>query len=400
MSNTALTLVLALLTMVGPLGIDTYLPSFPAIAREFGVTALVIQQTLSVYMFGLAVMTLFYGTLSDSFGRRPVMLASLGLFAIASLACAFAPNAQALIGLRLLQGLAAAAGMVIARAMVQDRFKGAEAQRTMALMTMVFGLAPAIAPLIGGWLQSALGWRSVFVFLAIFSGGLLAAGWKALPETLPASQRTPFHLGVIVGNYARVLQHRRFMLKALAIALVFCGLPLYVGSASAFVMDILHKPETAFGWLFFPIVGGLMTGSALASKLARRVSTHRMIRDGFALMTLAVSLGVAGNVLWAPALPWVVLPLALYTFGLAIATPGMTIRTLDLFPKLIGMAASMQGFMLMLLFSVVTGFVAPLLFDSALKLAVGHAVGVVAGMVLWWVVASKATATVAATIAP
>ena len=109
MSNTALTLVLALLTMVGPLGIDTYLPSFPAIAREFGVTALVIQQTLSVYMFGLAIMTLFYGTLSDSFGRRPVMLASLGLFSIASLACAFAPNAQALIGLRLLQGLAAAA---------------------------------------------------------------------------------------------------------------------------------------------------------------------------------------------------------------------------------------------------------------------------------------------------
>jgi len=125
-----------------------------------------------------------------------------------------------------------------------------------------------------------------------------------------------------------------------------------------------------------------------------------MIRDGFALMTLAIGLSVAGNMLWAPALPWVVLPLAIYTFGLAIATPGMTIRTLDLFPELIGMAASMQGFMLMLLFSPVTGFVAPLLFDSALKLAVGHAVGVIAGMVLWRIAASKNTATVAATIAP
>ncbi len=400
MSNTALTLVLALLTMIGPLGIDTYLPSFPAIAREFDAPALVVQQTLSVYMFGLAVMTLFYGTLSDSFGRRRVMLASLGLFAIASLACALAPSAQALIGLRLLQGLAAAAGMVIARAMVQDRFKGAEAQRTMSLMTMVFGLAPAIAPLIGGWLQSTLGWRSVFVFLGLFGGGLLAAGWKGLPETLPVNLRTPFHLGVIVSNYARVVRHSRFMLKALAIALVFCGLPLYVGSASAFVMDILHQPETAFGWLFFPIVGGLMTGSALASKLARRVSTHRMIRDGFALMALAVGSSVLGNLLWSPALPWVVLPLALYTFGLAIATPGMTIRTLDLFPKLIGMAASMQGFMLMLLFSVLTGFVAPLLFDSALKLALGHAVGVVAGMTLWWIAARKTPVLVAATITP
>ena len=409
MSNTALTLVLALLTMIGPLGIDTYLPSFPALVAEFGVTPLVIQQTLSVYMFGLAVMTLFYGTLSDSFGRRRVMLTSLGLFAIASLACAFAPSAQALIGLRLLQGLAAAAGMVIARAMVQDRFQGAEAQRTMALMTMVFGLAPAIAPLIGGWLQAAHGWRSVFVFLALFSGGLLVAGWKGLPETLPVAKRSRFHLGEIAGNYVRVLRHRRFMAKSLAIALVFCGLPLYVGSASAFVMGILHQPETAFGWLFFPIVGGLMSGSALASKLARRVSTHRMIRDGFLLMALAVGLSVAGNALWQPRLPWVMLPLTLYTFGLAIATPGMTIRTLDLFPQLIGMAASMQGFMLMLLFSIVTGFVAPLLFDSAFKLALGHAVGTGLGIGLWLLAARpKApaaltepnTAVTPATIAP
>ena len=378
-----LTLILALLTMVGPLGIDTYLPSFHAIGADFGVSQLVVQQTLSVYVGGLAVMTLFYGTLSDSFGRRRVMLVSLGLFALASAAAAVAPSAGWLVFLRGLQGAAGGAGMVIARAIVQDKFKGAEAQRMMALIMMMFGVAPAIAPMIGGLLQSVWGWRSVFVFLTVFTVLLLAGGARVLQETLPANQREPFRAGVILRNYGRAFGRPRFMLMSAAIGLAFCGLPIYVGSAAAYVMDILHQPETAFGWLFLPLVGGLVSGSAVASRLARRLAPRRLVGIGFFIMTVAVGWSVAYTAVFTAAVPWAVLPFAVYTFGLSLASPGMTIMTMDEFPELRGLAASVQSFVMMMFFTIITGFIAPLLYSSAFKLSIGHAVGVAAGMALW-----------------
>ncbi|MBN9411980.1 MAG: multidrug effflux MFS transporter [Burkholderiales bacterium] len=384
MSTSLLTLLLALITMVGPLGIDTYLPSFHAIGADFGVSQLVVQQTLSLYVGGMAVMMLFYGTLADSFGRRRVMLVSLVAFVLTSLAAVFAASAGQLVLVRALQGLAGGAGMVIARAMVTDRYQGGEAQRMLALILMVFGVAPAIAPVIGGWLQATWGWRSVFVFLTVFGALLLAASWRVLPETLPVAARQPFRLGVIVRNYVAVLSRGRFMLMSLAFGLVFCGLPLYVGSAAAYVMGILGQPETAFGWLFLPLVGGLVSGSALASRLARRLPPARMIRLGFAVMVAAVGWSVAYTFFFKAAVPWAVLPFGLYTFGLSLASPGMTVMAMDEFPELRGLAASMQSFVQMLAFSLITGLVAPLLFGSALWLALGHVAGVLLGMAVWW----------------
>ena len=387
MPHAFLTVLLALITMVGPLGIDTYLPSFHAIGAEFGVPQLVVQQTLSLYIGGMAVMMLFYGTLSDSFGRRRVMLVSLVAFVLTSVAAVLAPSAGALVLIRALQGLSAGAGLVIARAMVTDRYQGSDAQRMMALILMVFGVAPAIAPIIGGWLQATWGWRSVFVFLAVFGALLMAASLRVLPETLPLNERQPFRFGVIVRNYGRALSSGRFMLMCLAFGLVFCGLPLYVGSAAAYVMDILHQPETAFGWLFLPLVGGLVLGSALASRLSHRIQPPRMVRIGFAIMVVAVGWSVAYTSLFTAAVPWAVMPFALYTFGLSMASPGMTVMAMEEFPQLRGLAASMQGFVQMLTFALVTGVVAPLLYSSALNLALGHAVGVAAGMAVWWVAA-------------
>lgn len=398
MPHASLTLLLALITMVGPLGIDTYLPSFHAIGAHFGVSQLVVQQTLSLYIGGMAVMMLFYGTLSDSFGRRRVMLISLVLFGLASAAAAMATSAGMLVGVRALQGLTAGAGMVIARAMVQDRYSGGDAQRMMALILMVFSIAPAIAPVIGGWLQTFWGWRSVFVFLALFALALLVAGHRLLPETLPPAERQPFRLGVIVRNYGRALGRPRFLAMCLAIGLTFCGLPLYVGSAAAYVMDILHQPETAFGWLFLPLVSGLVAGSALASRLAHRVPAARMVLIGFAIMALATGWSATYTALSTAAVPWAVLPFALYTFGLSLASPGMTVLTLGEFPELRGLAASMQGFVQMMIFSLVSGLLAPLLYDSAFKLAVGHAVGVLLGMAVWGLAARRGSARAVANI--
>ncbi|WP_124080127.1 multidrug effflux MFS transporter [Pigmentiphaga humi] len=383
MPTLALTVVLALLTMVGPLGIDAYLPSFHAIGASLQASPLAVQQTLSFYMAGMSVMMLFYGTLSDSLGRRPVMLVSLLLFTLTSALAALATSIEMLIAVRVLQGLCGGAGMVIARAMVQDRFRGSEAQRMMAMITMVFGVAPALAPVIGGWLQAALGWRSVFWFLALFGAALWAVSRKVLGETLPAEQRTPFRLRPIAANYLRAARSRRFMLMAGGVAMVFSGLPLYVGSASAYVMTILGKPETAFGWLFIPMVGGMMLGSAVASRLAHRVPAERMIRVGFCVMGAGVLISACYTSLFAVRVPYAVLPFMLYTFGLSLASPGMTVIVLSVFPQMRGLAASMQGFIQMMLFALISGLLAPLVFGTAQGLAWTHLAGLAIGMALW-----------------
>ncbi len=390
MQDSLLIVLLAVLSMMGALGIDTYLPSFPSIAMEFGVSAVVVQQTLSIFVLCMAGMMLFYGTLSDSFGRRPVLLASLVLFAASSFACALAPNAGMLIFFRAVQGLSAGAGTVVGRAVVQDHFKGSDAHRATAIMTMLFGLAPVVAPVIGGWLETSLGWRSVFVFLGGLGLVILVACYKLLIETLPSERRTPFAIRPIAANYLLCVRNARFVLMALSIALMFSGIPLYIGSAAAFVMGILHQSERAFAWLFTPMVGGLILGSAVASRLAKRVAPDSMVRAGLLIALAGIVCNVVYTRLFTAQVPYAVLPIMLYTFGLAMASPTMIVRTLDLFPQMSGLAASMQGFIQMLSFSIVAGVVSPLLFDSAHKLALGHATGVGLGIVLWLIATRSA----------
>jgi MFS transporter, DHA1 family, multidrug resistance protein len=378
-----LTVILACLGMVGALAIDTFLPSIPAIGTAFRVGPLAVQQTLSVFLFTFAFMMLFYGTLSDSFGRRPVILVALTLYTVGSVGAACATSFSALLVCRALQGLAAGAGSVIGQAIVQDRFAGVQAQRMLSHIMMVFGLAPAIAPVLGGWLQVTFGWRSTFVFLALFGAAMLVLCHRLLPESLPPAQRHRFHPLAIARNYLMVLRHRRFLPLALAIGLAFGGLSLYIGSAAHFVIDILHQRETSFGWMFIPIIGGFVAGSAVGGKFAARVAPARMMWTGYGLMAVSAFVNVAYNFVFAAAIPWAVLPLAGYTFGLAIAMPALQVAGLSLFPDNRGLAASMQSFVQMMAFALVSGLVAPLLFDSAFKLAAGVLAGLVASFVCW-----------------
>jgi len=367
--------------MVGPLAIDTYLPSFPAIGMTFDASPMMIQQTLSVFLFTFAFMMLFYGTLSDSFGRRPVILVSLAIYIAASVGAALAPSFGWLLACRVLQGLAAGAGSVISRAIVQDRFKGAQAQKILSHIMMVFGLAPAIAPILGGALQVSLGWRSIFWFLAAFGVLMFVVVYRWLPESLP--KRHPFHPGLIAANYWKVLRHRQFLLLSIAIGTSFGGFALYIGSAAYFIIDILRLPETSFGWLFIPLISGMMIGSALAGKFAHRYPQTSLIWTGYGLMMVAALANIGYNLFFAAAVPWAVLPLFLYSFALSIAMPPMTLTALNYFPDNSGLASSMQSFIQMLLFALVSGVVAPLLFDSALKLAWGVMGGLLLSALCW-----------------
>jgi DHA1 family bicyclomycin/chloramphenicol resistance-like MFS transporter len=374
-----LTVILACLGMVGALAIDTYLPSIPAIGRAFEVGPVAVQQTLSVFLFTFAFMMLFHGTLSDSFGRRPVILVALVVYTIGSVGAALAPSFGWLLAFRALQGLAAGAGSVIGQAIVQDRFSGAQAQKMMSHIMMVFGLAPAIAPVLGGWLHVHFGWRATFWFLAMFGFLMLLLCWRLLPESLPREKRHAFHFGAIARNYLKVLGHPQFLLLSLSVGLAFGGLSLYIGSAANFVMEILHLPETAFAWMFIPLISGMVIGSAWGGKRAASHAPARMRAIGFGLMALACVLNV-GYTAWAAdavAVPWAVLPLMVYTFGLAVAMPAIQVGALGLFPENRGLAASMLAFIQMMAFALVSGLVAPLLFDSAFKLACGVAVGLV-----------------------
>jgi DHA1 family bicyclomycin/chloramphenicol resistance-like MFS transporter len=378
-----LTVVLAFLGMAGALAIDTYLPSMPAIGREFGVGPVAVQQTLSVFLFTFAFMMLFYGTLSDSFGRRRVILVALVLYTIGSLGAVFAPTFGWLLACRALQGLSAGAGSVVGQAIVQDRFSGAQAQKMMSNMMMVFGLAPAIAPILGGWLHVHFGWRSTFLFLSAFGAMLIVMTLRLLPESLPVEKRQAFHPGTIAANYLKVLRNPQFLLLSLSVGLSFGGLSLYIGSAANFVMNILGLPETAFAWMFIPLIGGMVLGSAWGGKRAAHMPAARMKWIGFGTMLLAAVLNIGYNALFKAEIPWAVLPLAIYTFGLAVAMPAVQMTALGLFPDNRGLASSMLGFIQMMSFALVSGLVAPLLFDSAFKLACGVGGGLVLSFGAW-----------------
>ena len=370
--------------MLGAFSIDAYLPSFHAIGRDLKIDRVAVQQTLTIYLFCFALMMLFYGTLSDTFGRRRVILGSVMGYVAGSVCAAIAPGFGWLLAARALQGLSAGAGSVVGRAIVRDLFPGHEGQKMMGYIMMVFSIAPAVAPVIGGWLEVYFGWRSVFVFLAGISFLILVLALKFLPESLPVEQRQPLHLGTILKTYWKVGAHGPFILQSLGIAMMFGGFSVYISTAPDFVMHVLHLPETAFAWLFVPIISGMCGGSWASAKLAARVASEKLIWRAYAITATAAVVNVLYAHLFVSSVPWAVIMPMFYMFGLAMAAGAMAMRVMDLFPEARGMAASLQGFVQMMLFAAVAGLVAPLVFGSATKLAWSALIGCGLSAGFWW----------------
>ncbi|HZX33024.1 MAG TPA: multidrug effflux MFS transporter [Rhodocyclaceae bacterium] len=365
--------LLAALAALGPFSIDTYLPSFPEMATSLGASPVEIQQTLTAYLGAFAFMTLWHGALSDSFGRRRVILVGLAVYTLASLACAFATRIEHLWLLRGLQGISAGAGMVVGRALVRDIYEGASAQKVMAHVGMMFALAPAVAPVIGGWLQVAFGWRSVFLFLALLGLGLFLLSWRVLPETLPPEKRHPLAAGHLARGYARVAGDARFLVWCGAFALMFGGFFIYVLSAPVFLMRHLGRGETEFLWLFGPAMAGMMAGSWLSGRIAGHWSAAKTLATAFAILGAGAALNVAVSLTLPPGVPWSIVHLAIYNFGMALAMPTLTLLALDRFPERRGMAASCQSFIQTGVNALYASLLVPLLWGSVLTLAQGMA---------------------------
>lgn len=378
-----LTLIAALLSMVGPFTIDTYLPSFPDIEAAFGISRALISQSLGVYLAAFAVSTLFWGPLADRIGRRRVILASLSFYVLASTGCALAEDARTFLLLRTVQGLAASGGLIAGRAMIRDAHDADAAHRAMSQVTLLFALAPAIAPILGGWLHDQYGWRSVFWFLTGF--GILLIGLAAfIEETLAHAQRRSFHPLAVLRIYAHTLKHGQFLGLVFSLSFSFAGLFLYIAGAPTVIYDFLGLGSNDFGLQFVPMVGGLMLGAFLSSRLAHRWPTRRTVTVGLGLVALAVLLNLVQAAFFEAGILTVIGPLVIYAFGLAIAMPAITILALDCFPHHRGTAASMQGFLQMLINAGVASVAVLLLHTQRLHFVVGQLVFLLPALVLWF----------------
>jgi MFS transporter, DHA1 family, multidrug resistance protein len=388
----SLAAMLASLSMLAPFAIDAYLPAFPAIAQEFNAAPLAVQQTLSAYLVAYAFMMLWHGALSDALGRRPVVLGALVVYAVATLGCAIAGNIESLWLFRVVQGLSAGCGMVVGRAIVRDRFHGPEAQRLMSQMTLVFGIAPAIAPVMGGAMLNLFGWRAIFWMLLVLIGIVFTWASVALPETLPRSSRQPLHPLALWRNYAAVLRSVEFGLLASILALNFAGFFIYIAGAPGFLIDLLGVTTWGFAWLFVPMIAGIMLGAIVSGRFAGRRSPRRTIRMGYALIFAGAVLNLVVCWMLPPRIIWNVLPIFVFCIGTGLMAPSVMLLLLDLFPRMRGMASSLQGFVHFALAAVVSGTVAPFLVRSLSALALGMMGAAVASFALWLVYQRRARA--------
>jgi len=379
----ALAILLALLGMLGPFSIDTYLPAFSGIASSLNATPAQMQQTLSAYLFGFAFMNLFHGALSDSIGRRPVVLTGLAVFTVASAGCALSQSIEQLVFFRALQGLSTGAGIVVSRAVVRDMFPPAQAQKVMSQITIYFGIAPAIAPIVGGWLLVHLNWHSIFWFLTGVGVLLWTANFRYLPETLDPAQRQPFNARHLLRGYWQLSSNPRFLLLVLASGIPFNGMFLYVLSAPAFLGQLLELPPTEFFWFFMLTIGGIMSGAWVSGRMAGTTAPKKQIRHGFAIMLVVSCANVIANALFTAHVAWALFPVALFAFGWAMMVPAVTLLVLDLYPERRGMASSLQACLGSTANGIVAGVLAPLVMHSALGLALASLAMMAVGLLAW-----------------
>lgn len=336
-------LLVAPLSMLAPFSLDTYLPSFPAMAEALAVDGVAMQATLSAYLVAFAVATLIAGPLSDAYGRRPVVLWALLAYVLTSALLVVAVDYWQVLALRMGQGLAAAAGVVVGRALIRDRFDPSDARRVFSLVTMMFAIGPAAAPILGGWLQAAYGWRSVFAFLMLYGFFLLLAVRAWMPETLPPVGRVSSHPRPVMQRYLATLRNPAFLIPVGVHAALFGAMFLFIAASPSIIYVHLGGDERDFWWLFGPLVVGLVVGGFVAGRLVGVVSPPRAVVIGLALSGLSLAL-VSLAVLAEGPVVAITLPFALYSFALAMAMPSLTLLALDCYPAARGMAAAMQSF--------------------------------------------------------
>jgi len=379
----ALTALLAALSATGPLTTDMYLPSLPDIARQLNGSTAQVQFTISAYLIGFAVGQIFYGPVSDRHGRKPVLMAAIALYCVASLACALSTSIEMLIVARAFQALGGCGGIVLTRAIVRDIYSGARAGRELSLIASVMAVAPVLAPIAGGVLQTAFGWRSVFFTLVVVGIAGVAIVWAALPETLNTRAAEPVSASSMLRSYRTVAHNPAYLAHLGITSASYAGLFAWI-SGSAFVLqDLYGLAPFDFGVAFALGSIGYMTGSALAARMVVNLGLDGVLGIGGCAcaagglgMVVAVAFGLTSFLS-------LVLPVAVYLAGLGMVLPQGIAGALTPFPERAGAASSLFGFVQQSIAALCGAVVGSLLGRSAWPLAVAVAAMGCATLLLW-----------------
>ena len=339
----ALTALLALLTALGPLSTDLYLPSLPSIASDFHTGTAAAQTTLSAFLFGFALGQIFHGPLSDRLGRKPVLLTGIALFIVASFACSFAPTIDWLVAGRFLQALGASGPIVLGRAIVRDLYEGARAGRELSRMGSVMGLVPALAPMIGGVIETRYGWRFSFTAMLVFGVILGLIVIMGLPETLRGKTSEPLSLRSILTDYFQLLKNPRYRFYVSLSALSYGGLFAFISGSSFVLQQHYGLDAMLFGISFSLVVVGYISGTLLAARLVVKSGIDHTIGIGTAALAIGGTV-MAVAFLFGPVSPFAILvPMMIYTLGVGLVMPQSMAGAMSPFPDRAGTASSMLG---------------------------------------------------------
>ena len=381
--------LLALITLSGTLAMHMFVPALPEAARELGASASAMQDTISVYIFGLAVGQLAYGPLSDRYGRRPLLLAGLLLYTVAGLAAALAPSVRLLVVARLVQALGGCAGLALGRAMVRDTAAPKNAARRLALLNLMVTLGPGLAPLIGGALAEALGWRSIFAVLCALGATNIWLTLRRLPET--GTRQAGISAVSLAQDYGRLLRSPAFLGYAVGGGCATTSMYAFFAVAPFVFVGELHRPSHEVGAYLALLVAGVSLGSILANRLVTRIAIERLLAwaSGAAVLAAFALLGVA----WRGSLsvPLVIGPMFVFTVGVGLASPMALTKAVSVNPKVIGSAAGLYGFSQMAVGALCT-VLAGLGHDPLLAAAAVLAAAGVVGQVAFWTAAQAGKA--------
>jgi MFS transporter, DHA1 family, multidrug resistance protein len=364
----ALTVLLAALTALGPLSIDMYLPSLPDIAQVLAAPQAHVQLTVSSYLIGFAVGQIIYGPLSDRHGRRPVLLAALALYVTGTGICAATQSIDPLIGARFLQGIGGAGSIVLARAIVRDLYSGVRAARELSLMGSISAFSPIAAPMIGGVLQIAFGWRASFVVMGFAAVAAFLMASRLLPETLRLRVAEPFSLPFLIKGFGLVLRHRGFLAYLGIITTSYAGLFAWISGAAVVLEGLYGFSPVTFGFTFALGAAGYMVGAASAARLVVRLGLDRMMGLGVTAIAaggLGLALAVATHIDGV----WLILAMAVYLAGLGLGMPQAMAGALTPFPDRAGTAASLMGVVQQVVAAAAAAVVGNYLGSSAWPLA-------------------------------
>lgn len=377
-------IALAMLSMIGPFSIDTPFPAFGQMREAFDVTSSQMQWVVTSYMLAFAVMSVLHGPLSDAVGRRPVIVGGLVVYTLASIGAALSPDYAVLLGFRVLQGLSAGGATIVSRTIVRDLYEGPQAQVLMSRVMMIFGIAPAIAPVIGGLVLQVGPWPLVFTAMALLGVVLVALTLLVLPESHPPERRTPLAVGEILRGLASVLALPDFHRAAWAMTFAFAGQFLYIGGAAIFVVDLLGRGELDFWMFFVPIIGGMVVGSWISGRAAGRTSARRLVSAGFTVGLVGALLGVVlAATPYETTMPWVMVGPCLLAMGNGILYPTINLMLLDMFPARRGAVVSASAFISLVVNAVCAVALTPVVGGSVLGFAVTALALFALGLLLW-----------------